>query len=183
MTSYPIYNYTECNNFAISQMQNLDELYKAVFNDLMEIEIISDQERQLAGIDKILHFENREINIDEKIERNNTDNLVFEDSTDIRTGKAGWLKEDAKTDYVVYYKTTGKRVFVVPFKALMAMYKDYRDIWIDSPYERFVANKRSKGYATARIFVVPYTEVQEYMEEHGFNSEFEILYNLAEGKS
>lgn len=159
----------------LEHTEELNAFYKQNW-DIDNIEIVTDKERQVLGIDKILHLKDgTAINVDEKIESIKfTNNIVFEDMTNIATRTEGWLKDGQLTDLVVFYQVNMQKVYVIPFKLMQQQYKENKETWLENNYNRTITNKTDNGYYYGRIFVVPKMEVFDFLSKHGIKmTEFE----------
>ncbi len=152
----------------------LDDFYKQQW-DIDSIEAVTDKERQMLGIDKVLYLKDgTTINIDEKIESiRNTSNIVFEDKTDIERDVSGWLKDGQLTDYVVFYQVEMKKVYLIPFDLMLKQYKESKDKWMERGLDRRVMNKTDYGFYQGRIFIVDKLEVYAYLLAHEAISKYE----------
>ena len=167
-TGHKVFTFTDRDNFSKKYSGYLDNFYRTVW-DIDYIEIVSDRDRQIRGVDKILHLKDgNKLHIDEKIESiKQTDNIVFEDKTDIDADKDGWLTEGQLTDYVVFYQVNMNKIYVIPFNLMLKMHLENRDIWMKSGRERIIMNKTPYGYYRGRIYLVPKPELYDYMSTVG----------------
>lgn len=161
------FTFADRETYMLEHTDELNEFYRQHW-DVENIEIVTDKERQKAGIDKILHLKDgSKLNIDEKIESiKATQNIVFEDRTNIASNTAGWLKDGQLTDLVVFYQVNMRKIYVIPFQLMLQQYKEYRDIWLERNLDRVITNKTTNGYYRGRIFIVPKPEVFEYLTKY-----------------
>lgn len=113
----------------------LDNYYRGKFKNIVRIERVYDKERQLKGIDVVIHFLNgHSINIDEKIRRGEWNDIVIEVYSDKNKKKKGWIF-GKHTDYICYYFESG-RLYLFPylllqsyfFNQIIPNYQDYKTI-------------------------------------------------------
>lgn len=164
--SYRLFTFKDRQEYSDEHTKELDDFYKIRW-DIDYIEIVSDKERQLKGIDKILHLKDgTSIAIDEKIESiKHTENIIFEDKTDIDNDVAGWLKDGQLTDFVVFYQVNMQKVYVIPFPIMYEQYKAFKDNWMERGLSRTIMNQTNHGYYQGRVFIVPKTEVFNYLSK------------------
>jgi len=174
-----VFTFKDRETFMLSHTDELNAFYRKNW-DIDGIELVYDKARQTKGIDKILHLtDGTQLNIDEKIESiKETNNIVFEDKTNIATDTSGWLKEGQLTDYEVFYQVNMKKVYVIPFNLMLKQLEESREAWLNLGYERIITNKTENGYYRSRIFLVPKPEVLDYLQKYGYSEGFE--YNFPE---
>lgn len=173
------FTFKKQETYMLEHTDELNDFYRQNW-DIDSIEIVTDKERQTKGIDKILHLKDgTSINVDEKIESIKfTNNIVFEDMTNIASNTAGWLKDGQLTDLIVFYQVEMQKVYVIPFNLMLQQYKEYREIWLENNWDRVVTNKTSTGYYRARIFIVPKTEVFDFLSDHSDIEITDFEYNF-----
>lgn len=145
------------NNFKVDlkyslearDLEGLDQFYHKVFPNLERIELVEDKERQLRGIDKILHFKNgKQISIDEKKRRTTYPDILLEEYSNWENRKVGWLGKEKYTDYIIYIKTQSMEIYFLPFLLLqMVWIKNYK-AWLGK-YGRIFSD--NKYYRTSNI--------------------------------
>lgn len=94
----------------------LHNLYRFIWDGDIEIEIVQDKERQIRGIDKIIHFVTGQVlHIDEKIRSKEYPDILLERWSNQEKRIPGWLfREESDTDYYVYcFKSVGI-CFLIP---------------------------------------------------------------------
>lgn len=165
--SFKAFTFKEMQEYSEKFSGDLDSFYRSIWH-VDRIEIVTDKERQIKGVDKVLYTEDEQrIYIDEKIESiKKTSNIVFEDKTDIDRDISGWLKEGQWTDYVVFYQVNMQKIYLIPFQDMLDMYNDNKEIWMAEGFDRTIINKTQYGYYRGRIVIVPKTEVYDYLQLH-----------------
>lgn len=176
MNNIPFHAFTfkDRQEYSERYTADLDKFYHTIWH-IDKIEVVEDKERQIKGVDKILYTEDgKKIYIDEKVESiKNSSNIVFEDKTDIDRGIAGWLKEGQWTNFLVFYQVNMNKIYLIPFKEMLSMYNEYKGVWMEQGLDRVIINKTDNGYYRGRIFIVPKTEVFDYLKSHNIINSYD----------
>jgi hypothetical protein len=137
--------------YSLSESENemFDRFYYRVFPALEKIEVVDDLERQLQGIDKVLHFRNgKAVLIDEKKRRTDYGDIIIEIWSNTEKKKAGWVFKPM-TDYVVYAVMPSKKCYLLPSLLLKIWVKrNWNNL---SDYKKVVA--KNTGYTTTSYAV------------------------------
>lgn len=140
-------------DLAYSLENNTDEeinaFYFRHFKNLEKIEIVSNEEMQKKGIDKILIFKSgKNVLIDEKKRRKDYGDILLEEYSNYELKTSSWLTEGKETDYIAYIIMPTKRVYLLPFLLLLKAWKRNYDRWLIK-YGRLLAPNH--GYNTSNI--------------------------------
>jgi len=137
--------------YSLSESENemFDNFYYRVFPALDNVEVVTDLERQMQGIDKILHFKNgKAVLIDEKKRRKDYGDIILEVWSNTETKKAGWIFKPM-TDYIVYAIMPTAKCYLLPSLLLKIWIKKN---WANlNQYQKVVA--KNIGYTTTSYAV------------------------------
>ena len=125
-------------NLAFSEENQQDErwnqAYREFFPELSHIELVSDNESQDRGVDKIVYMkEGQQYNIDEKVDRKGYPRFPIEIWQDYKRRYPGWaVKEGQKTDYIAYLIFPLQHYYLIPYEDIKAaLQKNYQQ-WLDN---------------------------------------------------
>jgi len=158
-----VFNFYEQLDYAERYSHYLNSFYTKIY-PVKSIEIIYDKILQKKGVDKILHMENKDIKIDEKIESiKATKNIVFEDKVDIDNDISGWLETGVETDIVTFYQVKVGKIYMIPHKDMKEMYTLYKEDWLKNNQWKIIYNDFGGNIVKGRIFLVPKQEVFDFL--------------------
>ena len=138
---------------------------------------------QLNGVDKILHFEDREpIKVDEKLRTKDWGDMLLELESNTTTHTHGWLlNPNSETELIAYLFEETQRVIFVRHDELLAAYhknahnwvrnatkfdNGYREIFAKNVREDVVTGKKTK-FETYSI-CVPFKEIKNNVSRWRF---------------
>lgn len=131
---------------------DINAFYEELFPTLVNIEIITDKIRQKQGIDKILHFKSgKKIFIDEKKREKDYGDILLEEYSIWEEKVNGWLKDEKKTDYIVYIILPIKTIYFLPYLLVRNAFLENYSKWLENYGRVFAENK---GYYTSNIPVI-----------------------------
>ena len=163
------------NNLAFSEANQQDErwnqAYQVFFPELSRIELVSNNESQDRGIDKIVYMQDgKQYNIDEKVDRKGYPRFPIEIWQDHIRGYPGWaVKEGQKTDYIAYLVFPLQHYYLVPYKDLKeALRRNYQE-WLGN------AENRRNGFVYAKV--LNDKKFGNVWETHNICVPFDILRN------
>jgi len=134
--------------------------FSSTYGSILKITPIQGKTLQIKGVDLIIDFENgRRIYIDEKVRRKwvKYKDILLEEYHDYDKKIPGWLKEGQLTDYVIYVKLSTRKVYILPFKILLLVWKENYENWWRQ-YGRVLAKNKwytPKRYRTSCIPIPP----------------------------
>jgi len=128
----------------------LDNCYRRHFGNIRSISRPQDKERQIAGIDVILNFnDHREpIFIDEKIRREDYGDILLEEYSNYEKKTKGWLEENLRTHFISYIWINEQKMLILPYQSLRLAYLSNKARWTGMFQRRFAQNN---GYKTSNI--------------------------------
>jgi len=132
----------------------LDGCYQIHFGNVSEIVRPKDRERQLAGIDVIIKFNDcrTPIYIDEKIRRKDYGDFLLEEYSDFDNRTPGWLLSQKKTHYIAFVWPDMQKLILFPYETLRKAFLSNKDRWLSGLNLQRVFAK-NKGYTTSNIAV------------------------------
>ena len=162
-------------NLAFSEENQQDErweqAYRKFFPELARIEVVSDNQSQDRGVDKIIYMaDGRQYNIDEKVDRKGYPRFPIEIWQDRISDRPGWaVKEGQETDYIAYLVLPLQHYHLIPYKDLKQALQSNHQEWLSN------AQNRHKGFIYAKV----YNDKQfgDVWETHNICVPFGILRN------
>lgn len=158
--------------------------YKKLFGDsLLRIEKVTDLDRQMKGIDKILHFADREpIKVDEKLRDIAWGDMLLELESNMQTGREGWLlSPNVETELIAYLFEESQEIVFVRFDELLKAYQKNAHKWVKNAvnktngYREVVAWNKRKGTSFSTYSIcVPLADIKASVARYRF-------YNLQKG--
>lgn len=109
-----------------------EEVYRKAFPSFLSMaDIRKDGWAQRGGIDRVVTLASgRTYTVDEKVRRENYDDILLEYWSDIDRRKLGWVAKDLACDFIAYAFAPTKRCYLLPFATLRLAWKNCGDQWV-----------------------------------------------------
>jgi|SRR3990167_7253349 len=149
----PINSFKVDLQYSLEQRENelFDNFYFRIFPHLECVELVTEIQLQMQGVDKKLVFKSgKHILIDEKKRRKDYGDILLEEYSNFEQKKKGWLSGLKITDYIIYAVMPSKKVFVLPFLILQLVWLKNYVKFLEIFGRQFAENE---GYRTSNIAI------------------------------
>ena len=144
------------------------KFYDVKFPGNKEILVITDNDIQRQGVDKIITTSNdTRVFVEEKTLLDVHDEICFEWLSNSVSGESGWIEKPLICNYLAYAFAPIETVYLFEWRVLQAMWKKYGDIWKSSNGCKQIVSTTVGKYYTYQTYAtcVPIFIVEQcYME-------------------
>ena len=124
-------------------------MYRKAFPDMLYCDLITDKDKQKAGIDrKIVLDSGLVLLVDEKKRSEVWPDILLEYESS--PGRPGWIEKNLAIDYIAYAFMPTKKCFLYPWQMLRRAWLHYGDRW-KAQYKHVPG--KNPGYTTMSVAV------------------------------
>ncbi|GAI96733.1 unnamed protein product, partial [marine sediment metagenome] len=147
------------------ESEYLDSVYRQIFPELKDIELIETRGEQREGIDKRLYFENGAIiTLEEKKRRVDYGDILLEIWSVWERRILGWLYT-SHTDYISYFIPSSPKLYILPLLLVRKAWARNQELWTDQ-YREIQA--KNEGYTTISRAILTNVLLSAIQRAHAF---------------
>jgi hypothetical protein len=152
MTSEILFHMDLKHSNSVETEQLVERIHRTTFPFLITALKVDDITEQMRGIDRKLHFIDRVVTVEEKLDDTPYPNLAFEWTQG--SGAPGWAQKDLEAELFVYIKRNQRRAYYFHTENLLS--------WVRENFETLEQEYKLRrvGISGASVLPVPLKRLQ-----------------------